>query len=363
MRKILVIITTEFVSHGGLTTVMMNYLGHMDRAQLKIDIASTNDPDEETLKKLTDWGIGYVNLGTRKKNTAGYLRNLCKHIRTKKYDVIHVNGNSATMGLELIAALLCRVPHRIAHGHTTRSNYPVFHKLLTPLFCLTYTDSIATSEAAGKWLYGTHYTVLNNAIDVEHYSFSQEIRDRVRRDLFLQGKFVVGNVGKLNPPKNHRFLMDVFCEVRQKCENAVLVVAGGGELEAELKAYAAELEIENDVIFLGMVDDTREVLQAMDVFVFPSRFEGLGMAMVEAQAAGLECIASTAVPREAKVSDYVQFCGLDEPHTYWAEKILQTGSYDRVAHAHSAAQTIRECGYDIRLEADKLKILYLKESR
>lgn len=359
MKKILIIITTEFVPHGGLTTVMMNYYRSMDKAGLQLDFASTNILTDEEIASYFEPETRYFSLDSRKKKFFHYLLNLYRLLRNEKYNVIHVNGNSATMILELAAARFAGIPVRIAHGHTTRSNYPVAHKMLSPLFRLTYTKAIATSEATGKWLYGNKFTVLNNAIDVAHYTYSPELREQVRTELNLHGKYVVGNIGKLNPSKNQHFLLEIFHEIRKKRNDAVLLIAGGGPLEEELKAFAKELHIDEYVVFLGMINDTSSVLQAMDVFVFPSLFEGLGLALIEAQAAGLECFASDAVPLEAKVSDHVQFLTLQETAKLWADWILSVNDYDRLVYAKSAAKTIGDNGYNICKEADKLRMIYM----
>ena len=358
MKKVLIVITTGFAPYGGLTTVMMNYFRNMDRSDLQVDFASTNEVDEESLTELHTHGARYFNLGDRKKNLPGYMFRLYKLIRREKYDVVHINGNSATMVFDLLPAYVCRIPVRIAHGHTTQSGYPIAHKVLSPLFKKMYTHGIVTSKAAGEWLYGEHYIVLNNAIDVCHYAFSQEARARVRKDWGLEGKYVVGNVGKLNPPKNHTFLLDIFEQIRLQRSDAVLVIAGGGEIEEELRRKCKELGVEDSVIFLGMLDDTSDVLQAFDVFVFTSKFEGLGMALIEAQAAGLECICSDVVPIETKVSDHIRYLSLEESAAKWAEATLAIGQYDRASHAAAAAETIRQHGYDIHYEAEKLEKIY-----
>lgn len=358
MKKVLIVITTGFASYGGLTTVMMNYFRNMDRSDLQMDFASTNEVDEESLTELHACGSRYFNLGDRKKNLLGYMMKLHKLIRREKYDVLHVNGNSATMVFDLLPGYVNRVPVRIAHGHTTRSSYPRAHKMLSPFFKKMYTHGIVTSKAAGEWLYGEQYIVLNNAIDVGRYTFSQQTRDQVRKDLGLDGKYVVGNVGKLNPPKNHTFLLDIFQQIRMQREDAVLVIAGGGETESELRQKCEKLGIEDSVVFLGMLDDTSKVLQAFDVFVFTSMFEGLGMALIEAQAAGLECISSDVVPMETKVSDHIRYISLEASAEKWAETTLALGAYDRQTHAAAAAESIRQHGYDIRYEAEKLEKLY-----
>lgn len=358
MKKVLIVITTGFESNGGLTSVMMNYYRNIDRTGLKIDFASTNEPDEKLANEVRESGAKYYNLGNRKSNTLNYILNLMKLMRKERYDVIHVNGNSATMVFELLPALLCGVPMRIAHGHTTKSNYPKTHTLLYPLFKKTYNKAIAVSKDTGNWLYGNDYIILNNAIDLDHYKHDVSTREQIRADLKISDKLVIGNVGKLNGPKNHSFLIDIFEEISKTREDAVLVIAGGGALESELKQKCINKSIEDKVIFLGMLDDVSEIIQGYDVFVFTSKFEGLGMALIEAQASGLECVSSDAVPEETAVTNHIHYMSLEKSAQEWAERVLEVSNYDRVEHSKEALKTIREHGFDIRYEASRLLQLY-----
>lgn len=358
MKKVLIVITTGFESNGGLTTVMMNYFRHIDKTDYQIDFASTNTPDEKLDIEVKNAGSRYFNLGDRKANTMKYICNLFRLLIKERYDIIHVNGNSATMVFELLPALLCGVKVRIAHGHTTKSNYPKLHNILFPLFKKTYTKAIAVSNDTGKWLYQNGYTILNNAIDVVHYQYNSEVRHRIKNQLCINDKFVIGNVGKLNGPKNHTFLIDIFLEISKKRDDAILVIAGGGECEEELKLKCKENNIAEKVLFLGMLDDVSEIIQAYDVFVFTSKFEGLGLALIEAQAAGLECVSSDVVPEETAVTNHIHYMSLDQSAKEWADTVLQFSEYDRLEHSKNAAETIRAHGYDIRYEADTLMEMY-----
>ncbi len=363
MKKVLIVITTDFVSYGGLTTVMMNYYRAMDKNELRIDFASTNSPSPELLGELAENGSRYFDLGSRKKRPLSYRKALKDLLRREGYDVIHVNGNSATMALELDLARRLGVPRRIAHTHTTRSSYPLVNRLLQPRLKRACTTAIAVSHKAGDWLFGGNYLVLNNAIDPDRYGYDPDLRDRFREDHGLTGRFVLGNVGKLNPAKNHAFLLEVFAAYRAMDPTAALVIAGGGQQESALRSRAQELGLGSDVTFLGMSRDVRTVLQGFDLFVFPSIFEGLGLALIEAQASGLPCLASDPVPRETAVTDQVSYLSLAESPEVWARKILELKEKmpmdARAARCRQAAVSIRDRGYDISVEAEKLQEIYL----
>lgn len=358
MKKILIVITTAFVPYGGLTTVMMNYYRAMDKQGLKIDFASTNHPCDELINELNANNSEYYWLGSRKKSTISYLYRLRKLLKKNHYDVIHVNGNSATMAFELYIAKKLKVPIRISHGHNTKTQYSILHRLLYKCFSASYTLGIACSSEVGKWLYkGADYVTLNNAIDIRKYSFNSDIRNRVRQKLNIGKKFVVGNVGKLNEQKNHKFLIEVFFEFKKHYENSCLLIVGGGPLENQLKKRCYELGIERDIIFTGMTENAADYFQAMDLFVFPSLWEGLPLAVIEAQVSGLKCIVSSNVTKDTKCTENITYKDLTDGIIEWAKEILV--SYDNNMDRHNVLNSVRKHGFDITYEAMRLRTIYL----
>lgn len=363
MRKVLIIVTTGFEKCGGLASVMLNYYRAMDKTDLQIDFASVNELDSTLKNELIQFNSQYYNFGSRKKNIFLYVKNLCKVLKGNSYDVVHVNGNSSTMLIELLPALKYKIKKRIAHVHTTRSDYPLIHNILKPIFKKSYTDAIAVSDLAGKWLFGERFRVLNNAIDVQHYSYNELARSHFKERYQLENKLVIGNVGKLTDSKNHIFLLNIFKRVKERMSNSVLLIVGGGSLEESLRLEAKKLAIEESVIFLGMQNDTSESLQAMDIFVFPSKFEGLGMALIEAQASGLPCVVSNRVPKEANVTDHVIYLELENNMEQWVENICGINIEGRKFRAEKAEKAIANNGYDIKHEVNKLKEIYENEER
>lgn len=358
MRNILVIITTSFVTYGGLTTVMMNYYRAMDKSGVHIDFASTNEPSQELLDELHSNGSEYYCLGERNKNLFKYRQNLKKVLEKNKYDVIHVNGNSATMALELSVAKQFGVPVRIAHGHNSKTSHLIVHEFLKPLFNKMYTHAISVSKTAGDWLYGGNkYIILNNAIDLEKYRFNKEIRDKVRRNLKIDNKFVVGNVGKLNEQKNHTFLLKVFAELKKMRADVCLLLVGGGHLETDLRNECRALNIENDVIFTGMVNNASDYFQAMDVFVFPSLWEGFPLSVVEAQTSGLPCVLSKKVTKNVKYLENVFFEDISEGKELWAKKIEALLRLD--LSREMAVDKMINSDMNIVGESRKLQIIYM----
>lgn len=362
MNKILIIITTEFESTGGLTTVMMNYYRAMDKTSMQIDFASTNDASDVLVAELYLNKSNYYNLGSRKKQAFRYMLKLQKLLDEQHYDAIHINGNSATMLMETVIAKRCGINRIICHTHTSQSEYPFLNMLVKPIFKLTYTKAIAVSEKSGRWLYKRNFEILNNAINTDHYRFNEEIRSQLRQKYGLEDKYVVGTVGKLTESKNQGYLLRIFAEYYKENNNSVLMIVGGGELEVSLKEQAKDLGIYDNTLFLGMREDVNRLIQCFDIFVFTSVYEGFGMVLVEAQASGLYCIASDSIPKETKITNNIEFISLRQPTSDWVLSIKkqQNRNVDRRKMSLAAYDSICEHGFNIASEAKRLEQIYLQ---
>ena len=201
---------------------------------------------------------------------------------------------------------------------------------------------------------GQNITTINNGIETDRFSFSPEVREAVRKELGLGDALVLGHVGRFAPQKNHAFLLDIFHQVHEKNHNAVLLLAGTGPLEDTVKRKAEQLGLMDHVRFLGVRPDVNRILQAVDVFVLPSLYEGLSIAAVEVQAAGVPCIISDAVPKACALTDLVEFVPLEASPAHWADVILQRCASDRT----DRSEEIRSAGYDIQSTADWLQDFY-----
>ena len=167
---------------------------------------------------------------------------------------------------------------------------------------------------------------------------------------------VIGHVGRFNPPKNHRFLIEIFDKLKQKNTNVKLLLVGDGDGRGKIEDLVKEKNLQEDIKFLGMRDDVYNILQAMDVFVFPSLYEGLPVTLIEAQSAGLPCIISNQVPLECKMSDLIHVKSLQESESAWVDEILKLSDYKRT----DTTPLVIQSGYDIRKNAEKLQKYYLK---
>lgn len=356
MRKIL-IVNTSGLGMGGITTHMLNYIQALKQKDYEgtFTIVVTGVRDEKVLKSFVDLGCALEYLPDRKKEMLRYIFSLKSLMQRQKFDVVHVHGNSSTMGLELSLAKIEKVPVRIAHCHNSRCEHPKVHKLLYPLLRASYTQAVACSTLAGDWIFGCgNYTVLPNAIDLQKFQYNPEIRKRYREMLNIDEKtLLLGHVGNFNEQKNHDFLIDIFDEVQKK-KKAELVLIGTGPLLADVKKKVNKLGMQDKVHFWGIRDDVGCWMQAMDCFVFPSKWEGFGMVLIEGQASNLPMVVSTAVPTITKVTDNIRYISLSDGTGKWADLIINLASNaDRIKPVDSR---IKE--YDINNNIEKLTKLY-----
>ena len=370
MIKVLCVIMTEFFEGGGLTTVMLNYYrelwSHPEYAnKLQIDFLSHGSIKDDLREEIESHGCRFFTMPGRKSDPIGHYKTFAKVVSGANYDAMHYNCNSGMDGLELAIAKK-HIANRICHVHNSRPSYPFLHSLLKGLLNKSYTHAVATSESAGRWLYGeSEFTVLNNAIDVRKFSFDGDVRCRMREELGIGDNcFCVGNVGRMNPgnPKNTGFLLRVYAIIHKECPNTRLVIVGDGELKSEWEALAERLSVSDSVIFSGFRTNVSDYMQAFDVFCFPSSWEGLGMVAIEAQASGLPCLISDAVPSEVLLTDQCKSLPITEAsERLWANEVLSImgSEHNREASRRHVQEQIREGGYDISTEVEKLVDIYL----
>lgn len=222
---------------------------------------------------------------------------------------------------------------------------------------------MACGDDAGIYLYGKKnyqkgkVIVLNNAIDVQKFKFSNEIREKKRRELGINEQLLVGHVGRFLEQKNHKFLVDVMQQTIKTSTNIKFLLIGNGELKEEIEKKCVDLGIRDYVIFLQNRDDVNELMQAMDIFVLPSLYEGLPVVGIEAQATGLKCLFSDTITEKVKVLDTCTFLPINNKNCtlLWNEEIENFIPLKR----EDCAEEIRKHGYDIKTEALKLEKIYL----
>ncbi|MFR1316468.1 MAG: glycosyltransferase [Clostridium perfringens] len=249
-------------------------------------------------------------------------------------------------------------------NHATKYSDNKIKTIRNKILCFNLKKNVdiffACSKAAGKFLYGkkafyeNRVFVINNAIEIDKFKYNENIRNKVRKELNLEDKFVIGNIGRFAKQKNHKFLIDIFYEVKKKKENAFLLLIGEGDLRESIEKKLEKLNLRNSVLFLSSRKDVNEILQGMDVFVLPSLYEGLPVSVIEAQTSGLPCIISNKVTDEVNIID-CKFLSITNAKV-WCKYILKSEDHLRV----DTNESITKAGYDIKYEALKIQNIYEK---
>lgn len=325
---------------AGLETMLMNYYRNIDRDKIQFDFLVHRQERSDYDDEIESLG-GRIYRAPRlyPQNYPAYFAFMKKFFREHpEYKIMHSHIDAMSY-LPLLAGKMAGVPVRIAHSHNTSieldAKYPIkqFFRFLIPSVA---THNLACGEAAGQFLFrGKNFQVIPNAVVASSFAFNASLRERKRRELNLNGKFVLGHVGRLCKQKNHTFLFDVFRRVLEQEKNAVLLLIGTGELESDLQEQVYKLGLSKYVRFLGKRSDVNELYQAMDVFLMPSLFEGVPVVGIEAQFAGLSCVFSDRVPKEVSFTKSCVFLPLEEDAEYWAKYVL---SYRNTTH--------RSCEWD-----------------
>ena len=364
-QRIRILNIANMNSDSGVACFLMNYLRAMDMKKFRMDFVCWDKREDNCYAVIKKMGGRVFLVTSYKKNAIRFLAEIRKIVKQGGYDIIH--GHEAIMSLPALwYGKKYKVPVRIAHSHSVGMTSPVKELIASVsrhAFERYCTDVMACSKMAGDYLFGDQVfqergQVLHNAIRTEEYAFQTEVRERLRRELGADKELVIGHVGRFNENKNHKFLVDVFEKVLEKEKDALLLLIGEGETMDDVKKQVSEKGMERQVRFLGIKKNVNEWLQAMDVFAFPSFAEGLGIVLIEAQAAGLPCCCTDTIPGEAKCSENMVFLSLNEKKDVWAETLLDMRVEDRV----TGTQNVRNAGYDVLEEANKLERFYVKAS-
>lgn len=347
---------------GGTQAFLMNLYRNIDRSKIQFDFLVEYEEKEFYDNEIISLGgkIYYTNF-RKTLNVIKFKRTISEILKNHpEYKIIHIHA-TAIGRICTDVARKCGVKTIIAHSHSNNAikdwkNCPKI--ILRKLYTKGPTDFFACSEEAGKYTFrNKEFTVIYNAIDIDKFLFNQEVRENIRKELNIEDKFVIGNIGRLQKEKNQTFLIDIFYKIQKKKDNAVLLIIGKGPLENTLKEKVSNLGIDNKVYFLGNRKDVEKIYQGMDVFVLPSLYEGLGIVAVEAQASGLPVIASTGVAKEANITSNIQNIDLKDSIDIWAETICRSN----VENRNSVEKLVRNSKFDVKNSAKFLQEFYLKK--
>jgi len=361
-RAIRVLHVVTYMGRGGLETMLMNYYRNIDRSKVQFDFLAHRDFRADYDDEIEALGGRIFRLPRLVPWSRDYRKALDSFFADHpEYKIVHVHQDCLSSVI-LKAAHKRDVPVRIAHSHSGSQDknlkylIKLWYKRAIPAYA---TELFACGKEAGDWMFaGAPFRVLNNAIDTKKYVYDPEVDRRIRKSLEIpEDAFVIGHVGRFQAVKNHSFLLDVFAKAKQQKEDAVLLLVGDGDLRPEMEEKAVSLGISDSVIFTGVRSDVPELMQAMDVFVFPSLYEGVPVTLIEAQAAGLPCIVSEGVPAEAAKTGLVKHLPLSAGAAAWTAEVLKTRGTAR----QDTAEQIIQSGYDIEANAQWLQNFYLEQ--
>lgn len=378
-EKILIVGPLADVAAGGVEIYLINALGRMERSSYDITYFAPGKIVNKEITNMLDGLVDrliYLGLDVYSPRASVFskckfqyaVRRYLKHLSIGiEYNTIYVNSSSLIYQTSLLtAAKRCGISKRIAHSHVTKIPgsflKDFIHGFFSKIIVNNATDLLACSRPAAEDLFGKEAgqraTILKYGIDTRRFAFSASMREECREELGFAGSdYVIGHVGRFAEQKNHRFLIDAFYEVSKVCPETRLLLLGEGILENETRQRVSRYGLGDKVIFAGVKERTERYYCAMDVFVLPSLYEGLGIVNLEAQASGLSCVVSDVVPREVDVSGRVEFLPLGDA-TVWRDSLLK---YKGLAHERGSDwRDVYDAGYDVEKTALTLTELFGK---
>lgn len=357
---------------GGLTKYICQNYCFINKNKIQFDFI-TYDKFLDFEKEFYQKGARFYRI-PKIKNIIKYFSFWKRLQEENKYEIIHFHM-SYTNIVPIICARLVGIKNIILHAHSTqiddnrlfiriiKKQLNFLGKILVKFLVKKY---LACSDLAAKWMFPIsvvkrkEYILVHNAIDLKKYLFNREIRNQKRKELNISDNcFCIGHVGRFAYQKNHDYLIDIFKEIYLLNKNTKLLLIGDGSLINREKEKVLNLGLEENVIFLGNRNDVFDLYNAFDCFILPSRFEGLGMVIIEAQASSLHCYVSDIIPKEVKITDLVDFISLDKSPKFWAKKIMKDNIFER----NNMLKDILKAGYDIEYEVKRLEKIYMSSLR
>lgn len=363
---------------GGLENLIMNIYRNIDREKIQFDFLVTREEEgifDEEIKSLGGkiYNIPHMSKVGYKKYTSILYNFFKKH---SEYKIVHCHRD-ALCSIYLNQARKANIPIRIAHSHTMRLSetkdikgtiITLIKKCCMPFIAKNTTHYFACSKDAGEWLFGKKVAneklqIVNNGINVNKYIYDENISKKIRSELNISKEtLLIGHVGRFDIAKNHNFLIDIINKLKIEMTDFKLCLVGEGRLKADIQEKIKRLNLQDNVIFLGIRNDINELMMAFDIFTFPSLFEGLGIVLIEAQATGLKSLTSDQVPKEADMNvgllDFLSIDGID----HWINEIKEVSENKQKLREDrcSKQESIIKNGYDIFTTTSYIQDFYIE---
>ena len=378
MEPIRVLQVFTIMDRGGAESMIMNYYRQIDKSKIQFDFLVHRKEKAAFDNEIESLGGKIYRLNPINPFFPGnyYSELRAFFIQNPNYKVIHSHINTFSC-FTLKIAKEFKIPCRIAHAHiaiekislkaiiTKKESIRDTLKILVKLQLRKKVKNDAThffscGKKAGKWLFGnTEFSTMNNAIDTDKFKYNKIISEQYKSKFNLENNLVLGHVGRFETQKNHSFLLEIFASILTINKNVSLVLIGDGPLRKNMEKKAKKLNIYNKVKFLGVRSDIPELFQLMDVFVFPSLYEGLPVTLIEAQASGTKILASNTISNEVNITDMITFLTLEESSNYWAQQILKISIAS--LNKENTKDLIVKSGYDIYTNAEKIQSFFIQQ--
>ena len=364
MKRVLQVVNR--MGYGGIEAFLMNIYRNINRKEIRFDFAVHTNQKGEYDDEIKKMGGNIYYFTSRGKSIGKYYKDWNNFLKenAKNYSAIHMHVSSLTTILPLVIAKKYKIKYRIIHAHNTYQKgklHEILSKINKTRIKKYATRLLACSSEAGNYVFGNNnYEKINNGIDLEKYQFNKEKRNEMRKRLGVEEKDTVYiNIARLTEEKNQSYLIDVFKQISLKEKNSKLLIVGKGHLKEDLEEKIKKENLEKKITLFNGRNDIPNLLQAADVFILPSLYEGLPVVAIEAQAADLKCFISKNVSPEVKLNDSLEFLDITNTEKETAKLILENKMHER---NNVTGEKIKE--YDIvRISKYLLDQIYTKERK
>lgn len=358
---------------GGAETFLMKIYRKLDKEKYQMDFAVATMDKAFYDDEIYNLGGKIFHIKPKSEGIISNFNSIKKIVRENEYRYVLRTSQHSLSALELFAAKLGGAKittFRSSNSNTTSDSKKekILHKICMFMPYLFANVRIAPSTEAAEFMFGKNCIkknrafLLNNAIDTNIFCFNEKDRIEYRKKFGINQGILVGHVGRFNNQKNHKFLIEIFNDLLKKNNDAKLILVGTGELEKEIKRKVFELGIEGHVIFTGVRNDVSRILSAVDIFVFPSFYEGMPNTVIEAQAVGTKCLISDSISREAEITELVHFESLNKGSNEWSEDILHFVSSESEPREKYNEYMVKR-GYSIETSVNKFVDLVYEDIR
>lgn len=345
---------------GGVESYLMNYYRNINHHEVQMDFA-THSINEINYREEIEKNGGKVFLFPKftLKNIGKLLREIEDFFKKNNdYDIVHCSMANASP-FYFYYAKKYGIKTRILHSHQTKYAGTLSHSIRNvPLIYLgkkLSTASAACTIDAGNFLFKKEkFNIINNAIDVSRFKFNKKTRDRVREKLGINKEIVLGHLGRMEPEKNHEFILNLFNYMTKNEQNIKLLLVGSGSLKDDIKEKILKLNIADKVIIIDDVSNPEDYYQAMDIFIFPSYYEGLGIVAIEAQTSGLPIICNKTLPKDIDITKNIVRLSLDDSYETWTKAIKKASKIQR----KDCSEIVEKTKFNILKETKKLERYY-----